>query len=200
MGLYWRIEKKIRELECASGSVVGATGALYAARRQFLRELPAGMILDDVYVPLSIARQGGRVVFDGRAHAWDQPNLGRQREFARKVRTLSGNYQLLQLAPWVLSKENPIRFEFISHKLIRLVVPFALALTLISAFLIHESFYRALGVLQAAFYGLSILGFARLGRGPLGRIADAAHTFVLLNTAAVVAFKNFVTRNRIAWS
>ena len=30
MGLYWRIEKRVRELESASGSVVGATGALYA--------------------------------------------------------------------------------------------------------------------------------------------------------------------------
>src|SRR5208283_2973689 len=28
MGLYWRIEKKIRELESASGSVAGATGAI----------------------------------------------------------------------------------------------------------------------------------------------------------------------------
>ena len=33
MGLYWRIEKKIRELESASGSVAGATGAIYCARR-----------------------------------------------------------------------------------------------------------------------------------------------------------------------
>ena len=31
MGLYWRIEKKIRELESASGSVVGVTGAIYCA-------------------------------------------------------------------------------------------------------------------------------------------------------------------------
>ena len=36
MGLYWRIEKEIRELEAASGSVVGATGALYAVRRELL--------------------------------------------------------------------------------------------------------------------------------------------------------------------
>ena len=36
MGLYWRIEKKVRELESASGSVVGATGAIYCARRSLL--------------------------------------------------------------------------------------------------------------------------------------------------------------------
>src|SRR5208337_611205 len=110
MGLYWRVEKKIRELESASGSVVGATGALYAVRRELLVNLPEGTILDDVYIPMQVTRQGKRVVFEPRARAWDSVNLGAEREFARKVRTLSGNYQLLQLAPWLLSGSNPIRF------------------------------------------------------------------------------------------
>src|ERR1700676_690344 len=48
MGLYWRIEKYVRELESASGSVVGATGALYAVRRELLTAIPEGTILDDV--------------------------------------------------------------------------------------------------------------------------------------------------------
>ncbi len=200
MGLYWRVEKTIRELESGSGSVVGATGALYAARRELLTQIPADTILDDVYVPMHIAQQGMRVVFDGRSRAWDSPDLGNRREFARKVRTLTGNYQLLQLAPWLLSGKNPICFEFISHKLLRLVVPFALAAALVSSFLVQEPFYRILGVLQLAFYAVSILGLAHLKRGPLTRVADAALTFVVLNAAALVAFKNFVTGRRVAWS
>src|SRR5579864_5307220 len=36
MGLYWQIEKWVREQEAASGSVVGATGALYAVRRELV--------------------------------------------------------------------------------------------------------------------------------------------------------------------
>jgi cellulose synthase/poly-beta-1,6-N-acetylglucosamine synthase-like glycosyltransferase len=200
MGLYWRMEKQIRELESASGSVVGPTGAIYAARRELLIQLPADTILDDVYLPLCIAEKGKRIVFDGRAHAWDTPNLGSKREFSRKVRTLSGNYQLLQFAPWLLSTRNPIRFEFVSHKLLRLAVPFALAATLISSLLIPEPLYRIAALLQLSFYALSLVGFAHVGRGPLRRLCDAALTFVVLNMAAVVAFKNFVTRRRIAWS
>ena len=42
MGLYWRIEKQVRELEASAGSVVGATGALYAVRRELVVEVPAG--------------------------------------------------------------------------------------------------------------------------------------------------------------
>jgi cellulose synthase/poly-beta-1,6-N-acetylglucosamine synthase-like glycosyltransferase len=199
MGLYWRIEKAVRELESTSGSVVGATGAFYAARRELLRWLPPETILDDVYLPMQVLRQGHRVVFDNRARAWDLPNLGGKREFARKVRTLSGNYQLLQNAPWLLSSQNPIRFEFISHKLLRLVVPFALALALVTCFVLEEPMYRLALVLQLAFYSLSLLSLAHLKGGPLAKAADAAFTFVVLNTAAIVAFKNFVTGRRAAW-
>ncbi len=200
MGLYWRIEKKVRELESASGSVVGATGALYAIRKDLFVPLPHGTILDDVYIPVNVARQGARVVFDSRARAWDLPNQGTGREFSRKVRTLSGNYQLLQLAPWLLTKANPIRFEFVSHKLLRLVAPLALLLALVSSAFLAGPVYRIAFVMQVAFYGLSLLGMAQLTRGWLARIADAALTFVVLNTAAVVAFTNFVTGRKAAWT
>lgn len=200
MGLYWRIEKKIRDLESASGSVIGATGAFYAARKSLLRAVPAGTILDDVYIPMNVLRQGSRVVFDSRARAWDLADQGTEREFSRKVRTLSGNYQLLQLAPWLLSEENPARFEFISHKLLRLVVPFALVAALVASFWLPQPVYRIALGLQLLFYSLSLLAMARLKRGPVARAADAAFTFVVLNTAALVAFANFVTGRRTVWS
>jgi poly-beta-1,6-N-acetyl-D-glucosamine synthase len=201
LGLYWRMEKQVRKLEAASGSVVGATGALYAVRRELLTHVPPETILDDVYVPMMVVRQGKRVVLDERARAWDQPNLGTAREFSRKVRTLSGNYQLLQLAPWLLSSSNPIRFEFVSHKLLRLAVPFALAALLAASFVLREPFYRLVLILQLVFYALSVLALSRLVKGGvLAHFADAAGTFVLLNGAAVVALANFVAGRRAAWT
>lgn len=199
MGMYWRIEKKIRELESASGSVVGATGAIYCMRRSLFKPLPEGTILDDVLLPMQVTHQEGRVIFDSRARAWDSPDLGDGREFARKVRTLSGNYQLLQLAPWLLGPSNPIRFEFISHKLTRLVVPFALVVILIASIVLPQPAYRAALVAQLAFYALSLIAMAGMSIGPLARIADPARTFVILNCAAAVAFINFVTGRKAAW-
>ena len=201
MGLYWLIEKKVRELESASASVAGATGALYCARRSLLNAspLPEGTILDDVLLPMQIVRQGSRVVFDPRARAWDSPDLGKGREFSRKVRTLTGTYQLLQLAPWLLGSQNAIRFEFISHKLSRLAVPFALlALLLASAFL-PQPFYRAAFGAQLAFYALSLAALSGVKIGPLSRLADPARTVVVLNSAALVAFVNFVTGRKAVW-
>jgi len=199
MGLYWRIEKRVRDLESASGSVPGATGAIYCARRSLLDPLPEGTILDDVLLPMQIVRKGARVVFDPRARAWDSPDLGGSREFTRKVRTLSGNYQLLQLAPWLLSSKNPIRFEFVSHKLSRLAVPFALLAALMASLFLTEPFYRGALIAQLAFYTLSLVGMAGVKIGPLSRVADPARTFVVLNCAALVAFVNFLVGRKAVW-
>jgi cellulose synthase/poly-beta-1,6-N-acetylglucosamine synthase-like glycosyltransferase len=204
MGIYWRVEKKIRALESASGSVVGATGAFYAARCSLLMPIPPETILDDVLLPLHVARQGARVVFDGRARAWDDPDLGAEREFRRKVRTLTGNYQLLRIAPWVLSGANPLRFRFVSHKLLRLAVPFLLAALLVASAAVPQPLYRAVFVLQLAFYALSLFALSNQAlsknpRGPVSRAANAALALVVLNTAAVVAFVNFLTGRKEVW-
>jgi len=201
LGIYWKIEKVVRKLESASGSVVGVTGAIYAIRRELYVEIPQGTILDDVFVPMNVARMGKRVVFQSSAIARDRIFSKKGKEFARKVRTLSGNYQLLQLAPWILSRSNPIRFEFVSHKLLRLVVPFALAVLLAASFGLNSPFYRVILILQLVFYALSVLALTRLVRGGVvARFADAAGTFVLLNGAAVVALANFVSGRRTAWT
>jgi hypothetical protein len=59
--------------------------------------------------------------------------------------------------------------------------------------------YRSALALQAVFYGLSLLALLRLSRGPLARMSDAALTFVVLNSAAAVAFVNFVTGRKTVW-
>lgn len=200
MGLYWRIEKKVREMESASASVVGATGALYAVRRTLLVPVPPEAILDDVYIPMHVARQGFRVIFAPEARAWDVADQGSEREFSRKVRTLSGNYQLLQLAPWLLTAENPLRFEFISHKLLRLIAPFLLIAAFVSTVALQQPVYRVALAMQVAFYALGLLALMKVAKGPLARVADAARTFIVLNTAALVAFLKFVSGRKVSWS
>lgn len=199
LGLYWNLEKRIRLWEGQTGSVVGATGALYGVRRELLVPLPEGTILDDVFLPMQVARQGRRVIFEPRAIAWDLPSSSAGQEFRRKVRTLTGNYQLLQLAPWLLTRQNPLRFEYCSHKLMRLFAPFALAGVLLGSLLLGGRFYGAIAALQLAFYGLAPLGFFERNLRLVGRVANVALAFLLLNTAAVVALVNFMTGKREVW-
>src|SRR5262245_31024305 len=48
VGLYWRYEKALRSMESEIHSIAGATGAIYAIRRELYEELPEDTILDDV--------------------------------------------------------------------------------------------------------------------------------------------------------
>jgi len=88
----------------------------------------------------------------------------------------------------VVEFQESIRFEFISHKLSRLAVPFALVALLAASIFLPEPLYRAALIVQVAFYVLSILAIVGVKIGPLSRVADAARTFVVLNSAALVAF------------
>ena len=198
LGIYWKIEKTIRKLESASGSTVGVTGAIYAMRRELFREIPPGTILDDVYVPMTVARQGKRVVFLPSAVARDRLFVEKGKEFSRKVRTLTGNYQLLRLAPWILSPSNPLLFRFLSHKLARLVVPLCLILMLVSSAVAAGTLYRGLFLLQVAVYLLAALGLVA-PRAQRFKPVGIAQTFVMLNVAAALAFYNFVAGRSRVW-
>lgn len=198
--LYWRLEKRIRHWEGLTGSTVGATGALYAVRKNLLVRLPQGIILDDVYIPLHVARQGQRVIFEPQAQAFDPFTPDPKQEFGRKLRTLFGNYQLLQLAPWVLTRPNPVRLQFFCHKLSRLLVPFALLSALLSSFWIRDGVYGLALLLQLAFYALACLSIFREKLGIVSRISNISLGFILLNSAAVVAFIFFITGRKAIWT
>ena len=199
LGIYWKIEKVVRRLESASGSVVGVTGAIYAIRRELYTEIPTGTLLDDVFVPMNVARLGKRVIFQPSAIARDRLFSAKGKEFSRKVRTLTGNYQLLQLAPWLLSPANPLLFRFISHKLLRLAVPLFLVVMLVTSALAGGPFYRAIFWLQIVFYLLAAVGMLNPSFRKL-KPAAIASTFVMLNAAAAMAFYNFIGGKNKVWA
>jgi len=198
LGIYWKIEKAVRKLESASGSVVGVTGAIYAMRRELYTAIPPGTILDDVFVPMHVARMGKRIVFQPSAIARDRLFSEKGKEFSRKVRTLTGNYQLLRLAPWLLSPANPLLFRFLSHKLLRLLVPLLLVLMLVASLLSAGAFYQAVFWFQVLFYVLAAFGTLSPSTRKFKPVG-IANTFVMLNAAAVLAFCNFVAGRKRVW-
>ena len=153
VGLYWRYEKAIRSMESEIHSVPGATGAIYAIRRDRYHDIPEDTLLDDVLIPLQIVLGGKRAVFDPEAKAFDMVACCPLAEYGRKVRTLAGNFQLLVQAPRLLSpRQNPIFFQFVSHKVGRLLVPYALiALMITNIFMLH-GIYAVIFSIQAGWY------------------------------------------------
>jgi cellulose synthase/poly-beta-1,6-N-acetylglucosamine synthase-like glycosyltransferase len=201
-GAYWRYEKWIRNAEARTGSMVGVSGALYAVRRADVAELPADTILDDMWIPLRLRLQGRRIVFRESARAFDRA-FDDEREFGRKVRTLAGNFQLMARMPRLLVPfQNPSWFAFVSHKVMRLVCPWALAALLVASIggeLVSTggselTVLRVLSAGQLLFYLLAAAGASA------GRLGTLARTFVVLNAAAVVAlWRHATSSQRITW-
>lgn len=188
--MYWRYERLIRTAEGLLGRMVGVSGSIYAVRRADMPDLPADILLDDMFVPLRVAlTTGKRIVLATSAEAHDAA-CDDDREFHRKVRTLAGNYQLLTRLPrMLLPGYSPVWFQVLSHKILRLACPWALLVLLLASVMLalpdarspHETnAWRALLCAQCAFYALAIAGAAA------GRLGTLARTFVVLNAAAIV--------------
>jgi cellulose synthase/poly-beta-1,6-N-acetylglucosamine synthase-like glycosyltransferase len=193
-GAYWTYEAFIRRCESRGGSTIGVSGALYALKRDLWQPLPEETILDDVLVPMRARLAGKRVVLEPLARAYDRTVSG-HREFLRKVRTLSGNFQLLALEPRLLSPlHNPSWFGLMSHKLMRLLVPYAMVSALLASALLPEP-WRALFLGAQLFaYGLAVARW--LGGGQASRLAKLCETVVVLNAAAVVGTLRFLRHGR----
>jgi biofilm PGA synthesis N-glycosyltransferase PgaC len=208
VGLYWKYEKAIRKSESRFSSTIGATGAIYAIRRELWNPLPDGTILDDVFTPMSIALRGHRVVFDEKARAHDTASESSGREFSRKVRTLLGNYQLCQLMPTVLIPNRALSFQFYSHKLMRLAAPFFfLILLACNVVLVAQPmrearafFYQTSLATQLAFYAAVLAGGYLLKRNRRIRVLNFAYVFSLMNAAALVGLIYFVFGKRNVWA
>jgi cellulose synthase/poly-beta-1,6-N-acetylglucosamine synthase-like glycosyltransferase len=205
VGLYWKYEKWIRKSESRAGSTIGATGAIYAIRRELWQPLPESTILDDVYTPMRIALGGRRVVFEEKARALDRAVESPGREFARKVRTLTGNYQLCRLMPRLLVPNSALVFQFYSHKLMRLAAPIFFLLLLAANVMLVASpsgtaglIYHAALAAQSLFYCGGLAGAFLLKRNRRARLLNFA--FSLLNSAALVGLFYFVVGKRNVWA
>ena len=203
VGFYWRYEKAIRRRESLVDSTIGATGAIYAVRRRLFEPIPEDTLLDDVLIPVRVVRRGARVVFAADARAWDRVGPVRQ-EFARKVRTIGGNFQLLVRESWLLSPtRNRLWFQTLSHKGLRLVAPALLVAALVANFdpeLRGQLFYRATLAGQLLFYGAAVAGWVAHQIGLRIRLLGLPYVFCVLNWATVVAFARFVMGHQaVTW-
>jgi len=209
MGFYWNYEKFLRKKESTIGSMLGATGAIYAIRRELYPGIPIDILVDDMYVPLTIVKKGYRAVFETDACAFDHASQRGAQEIRRKVRTLAGNYQIFSKYPELLNPfTSPIAWQLFSHKVLRLWVPFLLIVLWVSnGFLVGMPFYRWVFTAQVVFYGLSaieaVLELRRSGSSaskPRKGIGYLPYTFCLLNYSAFLGFFTFVfSKPRANW-
>jgi len=207
VNLYWEYEKFIRCHEARLHSMLGATGAIYAIRKSLYKPAPAEIVLDDMYIPLKIIAQGHRAIFDGTAHAFDKAAHSAAEEYRRKARTLYGNYQIFALFPGLFNPiKSPIAIQLFSHKFLRVMVPFLMALLLPLNFLmIDAGFYKLFFALQIIFYAAAFIGALSRGQKlyifkPMSKLCYVPYVFCLLNFAALAGFYRFIgAKQGTAW-
>jgi len=125
---YWRLEEAIKQLECDTGSVMGADGSIFAIRRKLHRLVPPD-IIDDFYVSMSILCDGYRVVRAPDVRATEKTVASSREEFRRKVRIACQSFNVHRLLwPRLRNQSWFVLYKYVSHKFLRWVVLFNLCL------------------------------------------------------------------------
>ena len=199
VGLYWKYEKWIRKQLSRVDSVLGATGCIYAMRRELALPLPVGTLNDDMYLPLGAFFRGYRVILDDAALAFDYPTPLAS-EFRRKVRTLAGVYQIVRTYPALLGPRNRMWIHFFSHKLARLLMPWAMIAAAIASFGLPAPWnVWAIGA-QASAYSLALLDAWLPANFPLKRLTSPLRTFAVLMTASLCSLAILFVPARVLWT
>ena len=198
VSLYWRYEKWIRRRLSAMDSVPGATGAVYAMRRSLATSLPPDTLCDDMYLPLAAFLAGYRVILDETAIAYDYP-AALKVEFLRKVRTLAGVYQIIRYWPALLGPRNRMWWHFWSHKLGRLLLPFALLAIAFTTPSLPAPCATLAAAVQAVFYALAAADGLVPENWTLKAVTAPPRTFVALMLAALCAVGVFFLPARWFW-
>ncbi|HET9359774.1 MAG TPA: glycosyltransferase family 2 protein [Vicinamibacterales bacterium] len=199
---YWRYEKFIRLHEGRAASTVGATGAIYAIRRALFQPIPHDTILDDVLIPLRIVRQGYSVQFEPAARAFDAVSTTARQEYARKLRTIAGTFQLFARERWLCNPlKNPLWFETISHKGLRLTLPVLHATALVANLALTDGVvYLGLLAGQVGFYAAALAGhvFRHARRRPM--FLTVPYAMCLMIWATLAGFTRFLAhRQLVTW-
>lgn len=197
---YTQYELAIRDGEAQLHSAVGVSGSVFTMWRTLWSPLPAGLILDDLYTPMRLVLAGHRIGFQNDAFAHEQRMVVPSQEYRRKVRTLTGNFQLCAWLPSVLVPvRNPIWIQFVCHKLLRLVTPYGVLL--LSIGVAGEMVLRLGDRLPWALAVAAVAGiWIGFGKGAIAsRLRSVSVQFMSLQAAVVMATMNAVRGRWDVW-
>jgi cellulose synthase/poly-beta-1,6-N-acetylglucosamine synthase-like glycosyltransferase len=190
-GLYSKLELWAKRYESRIHSCVGADGAIFACRKNLYQSLREDD-LNDLVIPFQVVRQGYRAVLNEKAFCQEDGAREAGSEFQRQVRIACRTLHALARykAVWNPWKQPVFSFLVVSHKLLKLMLPFfmvfALAANLVLA--ASSSAYGLLLLLQGGGYLLALWG----GITGRGRGASLAYGFCLASLAFLVGWRKWL--------
>ena len=186
-GLYWRYEQFLKKCESELGSLLGANGAIYALKRELYLPLPTDTIVDDFCIVMNVKKQGFDVLYNDNAIAKEEvaPSLGD--EVGRRIRIGIGNYKAFFANLWALSPTNGLlSWCYWSHKVLRWFAPHLMLLVFISnLFLLENTIYMFVFIMQIVFYGVAWLGQKRINNNEKVNGVIAIVSFFCVNECCI---------------
>jgi cellulose synthase/poly-beta-1,6-N-acetylglucosamine synthase-like glycosyltransferase len=132
---YWSLDEKIKQLETASGSCIGADGSIFGIRTSLFREVPEN-IIDDFFTSMSVLCDGWKCVFNPQLIAWERSATVSSEEYTRKIRISCRAFNCHRLLwPRVRRMSWLNIYKYVSHKLLRWFTVFWVAGFTLSAIL-----------------------------------------------------------------
>lgn len=191
-GVYWRYESMLRLMEARLGATLTASGALFALRRSAFRPLAPETIIEDFVIPMNARNLGYAVVYDPETRAIEFAASSVAGEFTRRVRLAVGSFRALK-GFLTTGLDGFTCIAFVSHKLLRWVLPFLLIALLVSnAFLLDKSLYRAVFLGQMLIFLWACMGFVFRNRMRRVRYALVGYFLLAMNLAFLVGFFRFL--------
>lgn len=202
-GLYWRYESFLKRLDSSVSSALGATGEIFAIRRERFEPLPPDAVIEDFVLSMRYVMQGMRVVYEPAAISWEDASPSFREEFKRKVRIIAGGWQsVIWLRQLLSPRYGLVAFQYLSHRVLRwMVVPFLLPLAfLANVMLASDPFYALLLALQVTLYGAAAIGYHLQQRDIRWKVFYIPFYFVFLNVAALMGAYRYLTgRQPVTW-
>ncbi len=199
---YWKYENSLKKLESKLGFVAGATGAVYAIRRNLFHFLPKNCINDDFSISMKIVESGFQLKYVEEAIVYENVAPSINSEFKRHIRDATGHYLSIFFLYKLLNPFSGIRsLIFWSHRILRWSVPlFLIILFALNFFLLNKPLYKYLFFAQIIFYFLSILGLLFQKKGKISIILFLPFYFCNLNLALFIGMLNAIfKKNNGKW-
>ena len=207
-GLYWRYEKRVKELEAEVSTLIGVSGCLYAVRASAYRPIEPDLISDFV-IAGDVFQRGFITVYGGGAVSSETTHEETGKEFEMRVRVIIRTINALVRRARML---NPFRygffsFQLFSHKVLRYLVPELLLVIFASGLWLAlrggaaAPVYRALTVAQLALYFTAAVGWVRQKLGLRLPLVHIPFYFLVVNLAALWALVLYLRGERkVTWT
>lgn len=183
--LYWRYESWIKRAEARLHSCLAATGQLYAVRRSVFPHVER--VGEDFYIPMKIlAATGQRIAYVPQAVASIPAAATLAIEFERKTRShVAFLLSLPLLTELLIPGRTPVWWQFISHHVLRMLVPPAMLAALACSVALAPAsagwFFMLLA--QALLYAFALCGWLFAARGRRPKVFYLPFYFVFVQLA-----------------